>query len=133
MHHYKFLRFLSFVLLIGGKIVRRNKHELAKYLCYLIIFLDCYFIIIDVAVVSCCSSKSSSDNNRQSWKVPEEKEEVGFKIVSGDDAVPGEFPYQVCNVNTDFRNIFNNMLIRTIHIQQHYFEIPLLGVSANSG
>ena len=107
MHNYIFLRFISVVIVIGGKFVWRKKSYLTKYLCHFIRLSKCHFILISLSVVNCCSSKSSSDKETSVV----EPEGVGFRIVSGDDAIPGEFPYQVCNANADFGNIFNNFLI----------------------
>ena len=60
-------------------------------LLYLIIWL---FLL----VANCCSSKSSNRETRSSEEtaVPS-NEDIRTKIVHGDDAVQGEFPYQVCN------------------------------------
>ena len=59
-------------------------------LLYLIIWL---FLL----VANCCSSKSSNRETRSSEEtaVPS-NEDIRTKIVHGDDAVQGEFPYQVC-------------------------------------
>ena len=50
-------------------------------------------------MVSGCSSKSSNHENEKRSAVPI-SDDVGFKIVNGDDATPGEFPYQVDNMIT---------------------------------
>ena len=45
----------------------------------------------------CCSSKSSNRETRSSEQiVSPSNEDIRTKIVHGDDAVQGEFPYQVC-------------------------------------
>ena len=48
-------------------------------------------------MANCCSSKSSNRETRSSDQtVVPSNEDIRTKIVHGDDAVQGEFPYQVC-------------------------------------
>ena len=48
-------------------------------------------------MANCCSSKSSNRETRSSDQtVVPSNEDIRSRIVSGDDAIQGEFPYQVC-------------------------------------
>ena len=48
-------------------------------------------------MATCCSAKSSNRETRSSEQtVVPSNEAIRTKIVHGDDAVQGEFPYQVC-------------------------------------
>ena len=50
-----------------------------------------------LSVANCCSSKSSDRETRSSEQiVVPSNEDIQTKIVNGDDAIQGEFPYQVC-------------------------------------
>ena len=73
-------------------------------LLYLIIWL---FLL----VANCCSSKSSNRETRSSDQtVVPSNEDIRTKIVHGDDAVQGEFPYQVCKqVEKSFYNSSNDI------------------------
>ena len=63
-------------------------------------------------MANCCSSKSSNRETRSSEEtaVPS-NEDIRTKIVHGDDAVQGEFPYQVCKqVEKSFYNSSNDII-----------------------
>ena len=62
-------------------------------------------------MANCCSSKSSNRETRSSDQtVVPSNEDIRTKIVHGDDAVQGEFPYQVCNHVKKFYNISNDII-----------------------
>ena len=59
--------------------------------------IDIFIINFFLSVSNCCSSKSSDRQTRSSEQtIVPSNEDIRSRIVSGDDAIQGEFPYQVC-------------------------------------
>ena len=76
-------------------------------------------------MANCCSSKSSNRETRSSEEtaVPS-NEDIRTKIVHGDDAVQGEFPYQVCKqVEKSFYHSSNDIIV--VNLSNSIIKYPV--------